>query len=57
MKILVDREDIQEVAELIYVHNIGGPPKSPHPASINRANKIIHRILADNPVDEQGLAI
>lgn len=57
MKIIIDREDIKEVLELLFVHNIGGPPKLPHPASLTRARKILNQILDNNPVDEQGLAI
>lgn len=57
MKILVDREDIRKLADLLYVHNIGGPAKSPHPAAITAAMKIVNRILDNNPVDEQGLSI
>lgn len=57
MKIIIDREDIKEVLELLFVHNIGGPPRLPHPASLTRARKILNQILDNNPVDEQGLAI
>jgi hypothetical protein len=57
LKILVDREDIVTLSELLHVLDLGGPPKLPHPASINQARRILNKILDNNPVDEQGLAV
>ena len=54
---LVDREDIVTLSELLHVLDLGGPPKLPHPASINQARRILNKILDNNPVDEQGLAV
>ena len=57
MKVLVDREDIVELQELLHITPLGGPPTFPHPANLSRARRILQAIIDNNLVDEQGFAI